>query len=149
LHNASVKVASELRLSRRPDAAETKRRASAARNVLNGVNVTEVLDLGIVVDVSEQRVVETKGTSTSAAIRSRRTVVVTILIGVDRVVNTGDVVAVTASTAATASLVAGHVLTTVARITIAIEVTIGSTASIDAATSGQGGDIGVASNASR
>lgn len=78
-------------------------------------------------------VANTRGSNRHAAIRGQVTkstigigahgaVVDIVAVLVDRVVNTREVVAVTASTSNTASLVERLMLATVARITVAIEV---------------------------
>jgi len=148
--NASVKVASELSLIEGFHAAETKRRGKRAWDILASVVDTEVLDLRIIIDVGEGGIVIIEGTDTTTAIRTTRALVdrgrAEIL--VDRVVDTRDVVAVTARTASTARFMRRSVLATVAGITVAVKVTVGCIANVDATTSSGGANIGVASDVS-
>jgi len=139
---AGLKIAIEFRVDVTLDAAETERRSGLRGNVLDCVCVAQILNLRIIVDVVEAKA-QTVNPTTS--IRTKGTIVSAIAIFVNRVVDTGDVVAITASTTATARLMSRGMLATVARITVAIEVEVRSVASIDATTSGRGGSVRIAS----
>jgi hypothetical protein len=146
-------------------AAKAERRGIELGNVVRGIRLTIVGDLPVVVDVAvlESGVVDVFGlVERTVEVRTHRTNVLGIGVSsavftaksklttaklnvvVVGVINTRDVVAVTASTTSTAGLVLRLVLATVTRITIAIEVTVGVVASVRAETSRRRGDVSVA-----
>jgi len=148
-------------------AAKAERRGIELGNVVRSIGFTVVGDLPIVVDVAilESCVVDVlslvEGTE---EIGTHRTNVLGVRVPLDMplftakseftaseldivvvgVINTRDVVAVTASTTSTARLVERLMLATVTRITIAIEVTVSVVASVRAETSRRRGNVSVA-----
>jgi len=150
--NASVKVATKQIGLEVTSAAETQRGIVGVGEDLqiSAGDDTEVSDVALRIDIKQITVVGGREhTESTILIRTRRTIVNGVEVLVDRVVNTGDVVAITASALETARLVLRVMFATVARITVAIEVTVGSVAGIDAATSSSGSGIRVAGDISR
>jgi len=148
--NASVEVASETLGGLRgiADATKAERRCVAVGEIteIDGRDKAEVGNVSLSVDVTVGPAVLGDEVEGTVGVGTLGTVVDTIAVGVDGVVDTRHVVAVTASTSKTASGVLREVLATVARITVAIEVTGSGVAGVDATTSGGRGNVGVALN---
>jgi len=151
--DAGIKIAAESAADRIASATKTERRGVRIReNLERDVgNEAEVGNVAFVVNIKQRTVLWSRGfqqTEGTIRVRALRAVVDTVKGLVDRVVDTGHVVAVTASTAITASLVLRLVLATVTRIAVAIVVAVGSIASVDAFTSGGRCNVRVAGDVS-